>query len=488
MIIKEDKELAQSYASDASNFRGDCARVYLPESYNEVQSILIESNKARIPATISGARTGLTGSAAPQEGIVISSEKLNKILEINKTDKTATVQCGVMLSDLQTETEALGLFYPSDPTERNCFIGGAVSTNASGAKTFKYGATREFVLELKVILPSGSILQLKRGEVFAQGPLLEVKCESGHVIKCKLPDYIMPSVKNAAGYYVKDNMDAIDLFIGSEGTLGFITEIKLKLLDMPANILSCVAFFNNENNALNFIIAARDRSRNGDELDARGLEFFDKRSLDFLKEDYPNIPANAEAAVWFEQEYKDGEDEATTSIWGELVEEFNGDLENSWFAATSNEIEKFKEFRHAVSAKVNEFISRVNLRKVGTDVAVSDEHFKEFYYYLQQTAENSGINFLIYGHFGNSHYHLNLLPKNEYEFLKAKELYGLICARAVALKGTVSAEHGIGKIKRDYLLMMYGEEAVKQMAQVKLAFDPNGILGRGNIFSEKYLG
>lgn len=488
MIIKDDITLAQSYLTDASNFHGYGDKVYIPESIEELQALLKEMSASGTPVTISGARTGLTGSSSPQGGVIVSMEKFNKILSIGTKAKTVTTQCGVYLNELQSEIEALGLLYPADPTERGCFIGGTIATNASGAKTFKYGATRSFVDELKTVLADGDVLHLKRGEVFAKGRELEVVTESGRHIHCNLPSYEMPNVKNASGYYVKDNMDAIDLFIGSEGTLGVIVEAKLKLLDKPENILSCVAFFNDEDSALEFVIAARDKSRSGEKLDARGLEFFDKRSLKFLMDDYPNIPDSAGAAIWFEQEYKNGEDDMAASIWGELVEQFNGDLENSWFAATPAEIEKFKEFRHAVSAKVNEFISRVNLRKVGTDVAVPDEHFKNFYYHLKSSAETSGINFLIYGHFGNSHYHLNLLPKNETEFASAKKLYGEICAKAVEMKGTVSAEHGIGKIKRDYLLMMYGEEAIKQMAQVKLAFDPKGILGRGNIFEEKYMG
>lgn len=488
MIIKEDRSLAQSYLSDASNFKGYCDKVYIPECIEDLQNLLKELNAAGIPAVISGARTGLAGAGIPVGGVVISMEKFNKILAIDKETKTASVQSGVYLSDLQREIETLNLFYPPDPTENHCFIGGNIATNASGAKTFKYGATRGFVQELKIILAGGEKLHLKRGEVFAKKGKLEAVTETGRRIICTLPVYIMPDVKNAAGYYVEDNMDLIDLFIGSEGTLGVIAEAKLKLLDKPENILSCVAFFNKEDSALDFIAAARDESRRGGTLDARGLEFFDKHSLRFLKDDYPNIPGSADAAVWFEQEYNDGKEDQTADIWGKFIERFSGDLENSWLAAAPNDIEKFKEFRHAVSAKVNEFISSVNLRKIGTDTAAPDKHFKEFYYYLKTSAVNSGINFLIYGHFGNSHFHLNLLPKNEEEFERGKKLYAEICAKAVELKGTVSAEHGIGKIKRDYLLMMYGEEAIKQMAKVKLAFDPKGILGRGNIFDEKYLG
>ena len=149
--------------------------------------------------------------------------------------------------------------------------------------------------------------------------------------------------------------------------------------------------------------------------------------------------------------------------------------------------EKFKDFRHSVSAKVADYISAKNLRKVGTDTAVEDSKFKEYYYYSVKLAESSGIDFIVYGHAGNSHLHLNFLPKDEKEFQKAKSLYGELCKKAVEFNGTVSAEHGIGKIKREYLLMMYGEKAVRQMAEIKRGFDPNLILNIGNIIDERFL-
>ncbi|HEX2963287.1 MAG TPA: FAD-linked oxidase C-terminal domain-containing protein, partial [Ignavibacteriales bacterium] len=120
-------------------------------------------------------------------------------------------------------------------------------------------------------------------------------------------------------------------------------------------------------------------------------------------------------------------------------------------------------------------------------IAVPDEAFKGFYHELQSKVENAGLNYIIYGHFGNSHAHLNMLPENEDQFKEAKKLYMEICRRAVELKGTISAEHGVGKLKKEYLMMMYGEENIKQMAHLKMSLDPNKLLGLGNIFDEKYL-
>jgi D-lactate dehydrogenase (cytochrome) len=320
---------------------------------------------------------------------------------------------------------------------------------------------------------------------------LKLKTEEGTEYKVEVPYYQMPKVKNASGFYAKENMDAIDLFIGSEGTLGIITQIKLKLLPLPSEILSAVIFFNNEEDALEFIISSREktfctRKEKSSDIDALALEYFDAESLRFLKSDYPNIPGAANAAVWFEQETGDNDEEYYLGLWSEIIEKYNGDIDNSWFAFTEADKERIKGFRHAVSAKVNEYISSKGLKKLGTDVAVPDDHFKKYYIFCKDEAEKSGLEYVIYGHFGNSHIHLNILPRNGDEVPKGRELYFNICKRAAELGGTVSAEHGIGKIKPAYLELMYGEETIRKMANLKKQFDPRLILGIGNMIGKNF--
>lgn len=260
MIIKKTQDEIQNFLTDASNFKGSCDAVYFPDNENEIAEIIIEANRSKTPVTIAGNGTGLTGARVPQTGIVISTEKLNKILEINSEQKFAAVEPAVILADLQNKVKEKNLFYPPDPTETNCFIGGTIATNASGAKTFKYGATRNFIEELNIILPTGEWLKLKRGGCKADQNILELKTESNKIITLKLPAYKMPLTKNASGYFVKDGMDAIDLFVGSEGTLGIITKAKLRLLPLPEKVISCVVFFNDETAAFNFLDTARSLS------------------------------------------------------------------------------------------------------------------------------------------------------------------------------------------------------------------------------------
>lgn len=493
MIIKTSLDEIQNYLTDASNLKGYCDAVYFPESECDVIEILKEANERKIKVTIAGNGTGLTGARVPQGGIVISTEKINRIIEINEKEKTAMVEPGVILADFQNVVNQKKLMYPPDPTERNCFIGGTVATNASGEKTFKYGPTRNYVLELNVVLANGELLKLKRGDLFAYNYSLRLKTEFGSEYDLHLPDYSMPLTKNASGYFSQKNMDAIDLFIGSEGTLGVVTQIKLRLVDKPDKILSCVIFFNQEKDALSFINKARDisyqtrREQLQDSLDALALEFFDKNSLNFLMNDYPNISKKAEAAVWFEQEVNVKNEEMMLEAWMKLIAEFNGAEESAWFAFSDSDNKKIQEFRHAISWKISEYISQNNLKKLGTDVAVPDARFEELYYFSRSEVEKENLSYVVYGHFGNSHMHLNMLPKSEEDYLKGKEVYKKICLKAVELGGTISAEHGIGKLKTEYLVLMYGEENIRKMAELKKILDPNLILGSGNIFKQDVL-
>lgn len=487
MIVKTDKSDFQSYLVDAANIKGSCDTVYFPESTGEVIDIISQANKSRQKVTISAGRTGLNGGSVPQEGILISTEKLKKIISIDKNSSSATVQPGVILSDFQEELEKNNLFYPPDPTETNCCIGGTVANNASGARTFKYGSTRKFVEELSLILPTGELLHINRGEVNVCNNNVSIKVGNKN-LELTLPNYRMPNVKHAAGYYCKPNMDLINLFIGAEGTLGVVTKIKLKLIDLPKNVISMIIFFNNEENLFSFVKDVRIMSKSDvSPLDLREVEFFDKNTLTLLKSDYPNIPRLAKGAVWIEQEYKTKDEDLFLGIIESTIKKHFGDEQNIWFAIDSKEKMKFKEFRHKIALKVNDIISGRGLVKVGTDTAVPDDKFDDFYSFTTNLIESHDINYVVYGHIGNSHLHFNLLPKSQQELKLCKNLYAEICKKSVVLGGTISAEHGIGKMKTKYLLDMFGEKNIIQMAKLKKTLDPNKILNIGNIFDEKYL-
>ncbi len=277
MLVKSND--LQDYLTDASFIRdGHADRVVLADSVDEVADVLAEANRDRIPVTVSGAGTGTVGGRVPFGGVVLATDRLNRIKIIDRTNCTAIAEAGVILSDFQRSVESEGLLYPPDPTERGCFLGGTVATNASGARTFKYGPTRNYIAGLRVVLASGEVIDLRRGEVRADS---RGRLRVGKSIDVQLPNISMPATrKNATGYFVAPEMDAIDLFIGSEGTLGVICEITARLLPKPEGLLSGVVFFAHEADVLALVADVRAG------VAARALEFFDGESLNFLRQKY----------------------------------------------------------------------------------------------------------------------------------------------------------------------------------------------------------
>lgn len=493
MQVKTELEDLTNYLTDASNMPGGHAdKLFYPETANEVSEILREANEARMPVTISGARTGTVGGAIPFGGYVVSMERLNNIGTIDKESKTVSVGAGVILGDLQKAVEAEGLFYPPDPTEWSCQIGGTVATNASGARSFKYGATREFVRSIEVVLPGGEIIRIRRGEnVVGDDGFINI---SDGGLRAKLPTYDRPNVrKNVSGYFNEMPLDPIDLFIGSEGTLGVITEVELALLNKPEGFFSGIVFFPKNEGLLAFVEDARrlsfaTRAGGADGgFDATLLEYFDDKALGFIREKFPETPDGMAGAIFFEQETTEATEDSLFESWNELLEKHGADVDRSWFTTTDQDREKMREFRHALPVSVNERIVRYGRKKVGTDMAVPDANFPGFLRFYKDTLDKSGLDYVIFGHIGDCHLHANILPKNEDEATAARHLYGRFVAQAVMLGGTVSAEHGIGKLKSKYLYVMMGERYLNEMAELKRSLDPNGLLGRDNMFDSKYL-
>ena len=466
MQVKSNPDEIQSFLTDASFIRdGYADRVVLPESVEEVAEILAAANRDRVPVTVSGAGTGTVGGRVPFGGIVLATDRLNHIKSIE--NDRAVAEAGVILADFQRAVDQKGMLYPPDPTERGCFLGGTVATNASGARTFKYGPTRNYIERLKVVLASGEILDLRRGD---------------KVSKIPLPTYRRPATrKNAAGYFVSPNMDEIDLFIGSEGTLAVICEIETRLVPKPEGLLSGVVFFAEESDVLAFVAEVK-----GGVVDARALEFFDNESLNFLRQKYPEIPEVAVAAIFFEQETTNSTEESILDQWMVLLDKHHA-FTDSWFATNEQDQTRLREFRHQLPVLMNEWFAHYRQRKVSTDMAVPDQAFPGLFDLYKQTLASSGLRYTIFGHIGDNHVHVNILPRDEDEGTRARELYVQFLKYAASVGGTLSAEHGVGKLKRDYLRLFYTDDQLREMAALKKTFDPHGILGRGNIFAEEFL-
>jgi FAD/FMN-containing dehydrogenase len=432
---------------DASGYKGQAERVFTPATESELVEILRNATSGRIPVTISGARTGLTGGGIPQGGWSISMEQFQR-LEISRG--LAIAGAGVSLESLQAAANPTGQFYAPDPTERTASVGGTIATNASGSRSFRYGSTRRHILSLRLALMDGSIQTYRRGD--------EVDFD--------VPAIALPhTTKNTAGYVLSPGMDWIDLFTGSEGTLGVVIEAQLQLLAKPADVLAGVIFLPTDEAALDALDSWRDLPG------LRMIEYFDRNSLAFLRQRFPEVPEQAGAALLVEQENGD------IDFWAENAPE------DSWFADNDKDRDRFRRFRHALPELVNDTVRRRGFLKLNSDYAVPLDRNREMLVCYHRRLRQLALDYVIFGHIGDAHVHVNILPKSQAEFDAGQGLMLAFARQAVALGGTVSAEHGLGKRKAKLLEIQYTPEQIEAMKAVKRRLDPHWLLNRGTLFA-----
>ena len=411
-----------------------------------------------MPVTIAGAGTGITGARVPQGGWVLSLEKLTR-LEV--CQGMAVAGPGVLLRDLQAAALRSGQFYPPDPTETAAAIGGNIATNASGSRSYKYGSTGRWVDGLRVVLADGRVMDVSRGQAIDFDPGV-------------IP---LPQVtKNTAGYPLRPGMDWVDLFVGSEGTLGVLTEARLRLIPAPAAVLGGVVFFAGDDQALDFVERAHAEAR------PSMIEYMDANSMGILRGRYSEIPQNAAAAILIEQEMA-SEDDPELDAWLERIESSGALTEASWFGLSAADRERFRRFRHALPELVNDTVRRSGALKMNTDYAVPFARNREMLaYYRRRLEEEFPGRYVIFGHIGDAHVHVNLFSSPDRP-AQATNLLLEFARQAVSLGGTVSAEHGLGKRKAHLLALQYTPEQLEAMRAVKRRLDPENILGRGTLFA-----
>ncbi len=529
-ILRPVDESLLDYLSDESRLVGKAQWIAFPQSEDDVLEVLRIASAESIPVTISAARTGITGGAVPPGGIILSLEKMNRILAVGYDEQKAEwylrLEPGVALKDLNkalakkefsnlrpTATpeelddirrfieSGKSLFYPPDSTEDTAFIGGTVACDASGARTFGFGSTRRYIRRLRIALVSGDVLNVRRGEHFAdENGTLSVATKN-RTIAIHVPTYSMPLTKNTAGYYACPGMDLIDLFIGSEGTLGVITEIELRLMSKPKNVLGAMIYFPTEADAVQFVRMARGEVLGDlvrpEVMKPQALEYFGPYALDLLrtkhKEDgagspIPPLPPHIQAIVYFEQSYQDdGLTEPLCVALEELLSRTNSSLDETWAAFDPDGIAKMHDFRHALPEAVNSLIGCIKTQypgvtKLGTDFAVPAEHLETILKLYRSRLDEAGLHYVIFGHIGNNHLHVNIIPKNENEYKEGKRIYEEFAREVVKMGGSVAGEHGIGKLKKSLLNIMIGDKGLKEMRRIKNAFDPQNLLNCGNLF------
>lgn len=457
-----DPDIILGYLSDASNTRGEAAGLLVPRGADEVAEAVAWAQGEGLPITVTARRTGTTGAAVPHGGLLLSTERLSQVHAADDVDG------GVVLGAHQDWLEARGLHFPPDPTSRHeCSLGGAIVCNASGARSFRYGPTRRWIRWVDVVLPDGQLLE----RVDRHRPL-----PAGW----PSPSWAEPPVKTAAGYAGAPNL--LDLLIGSEGTLGVITRAGLELRPAPVGVLSLLAFFPDLGSMLGFVEQARagaERARGPGgppgPLNPRAIEYYDEHALEMVRARVPDVPAEATDALFIEIEH---EGEPPLELWWAALVEAGALADHTIVAEDERGRRRLEAVRHAVPAGTNERVVANGMPKIGTDFAVPDAALGE----MMQAYRAVQLPRLCFGHIGDNHLHLNLLPRSAEELHEARRVYRELAERAVALGGTVSAEHGIGKLKRALLAHQLGPAAIEQMRALKRAADPGWIMGRGTLF------
>jgi FAD/FMN-containing dehydrogenase len=442
----------ETYEADASGLHLLPDLVARPESVNDVMELVRKAVSDHISITCAGAQTSTTGASITDTGMLLSLRSLDRISAPDEKARTIKVEPGALVGQIKRAAAAAGLLFAPDPTsEEESTIGGAIACNASGARTYKYGATRRHVRALKVVMASGELLEFRRSDL----------------------------EKNTVGYAFAH--DPIDWFIGSEGTLGIIVEAELSLLPLPRHVIGLAVLFRAEREALNFVIATRESSA----VSARCIEYFDERAIEIARSTASGgvVSADAGAMVYVEEEINDDLD-STLARWLELVEAIAADFEPLVFDGEAR-LREARKIRHSIPATMNERGSKYREsggRKISTDWAVPYRKLPEAIQTARSLVKERGIEQpVIYGHAGNGHPHQNFIARDAREVTTIEGVVEETLKRVLALRGTVAAEHGIGKIKRRWLPLQMNPLQISMMTAVKKELDPKGILAPGNI-------
>ncbi len=434
-----DREDLICYAYDAMNISYLPDAVMFPENVDDVVRVMKIANENGIPVIPRGAGSGLTGGSIPVNGgIVLSFESMNRIKKIDAENLTAVVEPGVITGELHKKVEEMGLFYPPDPASLDfCTIGGNVAENAGGLRAVKYGVTKDYVLGLEVVLADGSIIK----------PGLE-------------------TVKGVVGY------DLVRLLVGSEGTLGVITEIILKLIPKPRARVTFLASFKSVESALNSVTGIFKEG-----LLPSAIEFIDNICIRLINKHLNSgISGDAQALLLVED---DGNMESV-KYNAEVIERVLGknDAFNIERADSSERSQQLWRARRLISPS----LAHLAPFKLNEDVTVPRNRLCELLMATYRIGERYSVQIANFGHAGDGNIHVNVLYSTPQEKERAYGAVKEIMEKTVELNGTISGEHGIGLAKKPFINIELDEGRLKVMKKIKEIFDPKGILNPGKIF------
>ena len=407
---------------------------------------------------------------------------------------------GVPLADLQRVLGADGLFYPPVPTYDGAFVGGTIATNAAGPATFKYGSARRWVEALTIVLADGSILELHRGDITASPDgWLDLPLASGTPVRIPVPAYVMPDVaKLSAGYFARPGMDLIDLFIGSEGTLGFITDATLRVVPLPRRLVALITVASDAR-AVRLTAALRNKAESYPgataALDVSAVEYMDSRSLALVPDEVfqrANVPRPMpDAGFLLAQIEVDGSGDESLEQLDEALTACAVDRDpDVALPGDDRGAARLFALREGVPSSVNARIAAVKARlqqdveKTAGDMIVPFDRLEESLSLYRSTFERHGLEYAIWGHVSDGNMHPNVVPGSMDDVSRGRVALLEIARGIMAMGGAPLAEHGVGRsaLKQQMLRDLYGDRGIEDMRAVKRALDPNWKFASGVLF------
>ena len=477
-------DVAGTFLSDESGIRGEADRIVFVNSKEEIARIFADGGHW----TIQGAQTGISGAAVPNGGGICNCSKWSGVLQTGMLEETYFIDVlpGTTLQELKKAIPR-GWFFPVDPTEDSATIGGMFATNAAGPCAFYYGRMSDWVLESDVFFPSFGWMTVKRGECLfsAQG---EVHLPDGACLKTEP----VPDERYIEQLLPKAGMDLLELLAGSEGMLGVLGRIRLRLERQFQERWSIVCFFDGDKNAFAFSDGIGKLFEKNPDCHVLALDFLGEKSIANYRKyageitAYRDIPELSKDFSAVMAEFSSNEPQVIEELIGDLfawIEECGGSDENTWAADTEEEREKIRKFRHAVSACINEKITENRSRcpavtKLSVDAACGSRKPQDMFDCLEQMVKAAEHAVII--HMGTGIFHIDFFAKTQKEWRQAMEIRERIFDLFTEPGGTIAAENGVGKGKRSCLQRMISPGQKNTAEQVKGFFDRERQCNPGN--------
>tara|TARA_B100001250_G_scaffold117341_1_gene99592 strand:+ start:929 stop:2530 length:1602 start_codon:yes stop_codon:yes gene_type:complete len=484
-----DIDIIKPYFKDWSNMEGFADLLVRPKNNIECAIILKTCYTCNILLTVSAGKTNLTGSATPRGGVILSTSLMtepNIKLDLNNKDASSPV--GIPLETFRNKVLELSnhaLYYPADPTSRNdAFVGGTLSTNASGFVPGEKGATRYWVKEIEFLLPNGDLIDIKRGQYISNNGVFTLEYDDKS-IQLTIPTYKRPKIKNASGLYsdVNGKVDLIDLIIGSEGILGIITSCRLGLDNNPKNKLELFISLQNESEAIHFHDFLNNYL-NDDLSQITAMEYFGYNSQNYMNHKEFLFSNEDDVGIYLQIPIYNESMDSKIEEWTKIFQSFNAeiDLDKIIVLNDPGNWNKFFEARHSIPDNALTKTQRLGGVSIITDTIVPKDKFRLYLEKVHTKLKKSNIEYLLFGHLGDCHLHFHLIPTKKQE-KESLEIYDYLIDLSSKLGGVYSAEHGTGKRKRNDFKKCYGTEAVEMVKKLKNTIDPNNYLNRGNLIS-----